>query len=437
MASSVVAWLHDLWDACGIRGFMILSLMMQLLLAIVSPLRKRTSNHWVILLIWSAYFLADWAAIFAFGLISNARFMNSTSPTQVDQRSPGVLVCLSSNTPGRARFHYCICTRGQYAVDASLCRPCSPDARATFDILKMELKFFYEVFYTKVLAANSAWGVLIRSLAFYSVLIALIMFCLIKKEGIHSTIAFREWSESTGALSILRRAFEESRPRKGSKLCDYWRKINDKVRAVHEARGEGPLRNTNLAELRRYVDDLELENSILIWHCATEICYQDDRHIDGDSNKRRKFSKVLSDYMVYLLIKQPKLMSPVAGIEKIRYRDTCVEAKNIGKGHLVETMDQFCKNILDEHMGTAKSEDRTGKGKSMLSDACTIANTLRQKGSTKWDVISEVWVEVLLYAAGHCRADSHVRLLSEGGELITFVWLLMAHLGIIARFPKE
>ncbi|KAI4312898.1 hypothetical protein MLD38_037688 [Melastoma candidum] len=64
---------------------MILSLLMQLLLAIVSPLWKRTSNRLLILLIWSAYFLSDWAAIFAFGLISNARLKNPTSPLQVDQ----------------------------------------------------------------------------------------------------------------------------------------------------------------------------------------------------------------------------------------------------------------------------------------------------------------------------------------------------------------
>ncbi|KAI4312906.1 hypothetical protein MLD38_037695 [Melastoma candidum] len=59
------------------------------------------------------------------------------------------------------------------------------DALVTFEILKMELKSFYEVVYTKVLAANSAWGVLIHSLAYYNVLIALIMFFLNKKEGIH------------------------------------------------------------------------------------------------------------------------------------------------------------------------------------------------------------------------------------------------------------
>ncbi|KAI4312901.1 hypothetical protein MLD38_037690 [Melastoma candidum] len=421
MATSVVASLQDVWDAWGIRGFMILSLTMQLLLAIVSPFRMRTSNRWVILLIWSAYFLSDWAAIFTFGLISNARCRNSTSINQDllafwsafllihlggsdsitaysledntlwlrhlvglvaqvlaflnifvktlpsnDLRVPTVLIAIAgaikygektralylasieklkksivksrcrnrnttrrqivalapqSNTGGsnseedtrkeriKTAFHYFQifrCLVVDMMPDHSEwleSRDCflNQDALATFKILKMELKSFYEVFYTKVLAANSAWGVLIRSLAFYNVLIALIMFCLNKKEGIHGvdvritysllagvivldsanelllvtmsnltrvnpiymgcqvcgyglvvycivgmaiscmagcfvalccrTVAFRDWSESIGAVSILWRAFEESRPSKGCKLSDYWRKINGTILA--------------------------------------------------------------------------------------------------------------------------------------------------------------------------------------------------------------
>lgn len=48
--------------------------------------------------------------------------------------------------------------------------------------------------------------------------------------------------------------------------------------------------------------------------------------------------------------------------------------------------------------------------------------------------MSKVWVELLSYAASHCRANTHAQQLSKGGELITFVWLLMAHFGLGEQF---
>ncbi|CAA3018104.1 transmembrane, (DUF594), partial [Olea europaea subsp. europaea] len=43
--------------------------------------------------------------------------------------------------------------------------------------------------------------------------------------------------------------------------------------------------------------------------------------------KNCEFSKWISDYMLYLLVMRPTLMSTVEGIAKIRYQDTCEEAK--------------------------------------------------------------------------------------------------------------
>ncbi|KAI4312172.1 hypothetical protein MLD38_037013 [Melastoma candidum] len=73
----IAAAMQKRWNTWNIQGFMILSLCMQVLLTIFARQRQRTSNRFVIFAVWSAYFLSDWAATFAFGLISNAGCQNS------------------------------------------------------------------------------------------------------------------------------------------------------------------------------------------------------------------------------------------------------------------------------------------------------------------------------------------------------------------------
>ena len=82
MVNLIPESLKSIWDNWNIQAFMILSLSLQTFLILFSSLRKRTTKVWLISLIWSAYLLADWAAAFAIGLISN-------SQTNIDNSSPG------------------------------------------------------------------------------------------------------------------------------------------------------------------------------------------------------------------------------------------------------------------------------------------------------------------------------------------------------------
>lgn len=54
-----------------------------------------------------------------------------------------------------------------------------------------------------------------------------------------------------------------------------------------------------------------------------------------------------------------------------------------------------------------------------MFDACILAKELAKMEENKWELINKVWV---------------AQLLGKGGELVTCVWLLMAHFVIGEQF---
>ncbi|CDY38971.1 BnaC07g18490D [Brassica napus] len=220
----------------------------------------------------------------------------------------------------------------------------------------------------------------------------------------------------------------------------------ERAKKVSSARGEWVLQDSKLEEverLMRYVANVDYDQSLLLWHIATELCFQEeeDKEVENGSGKScddREFSKIISDYMMYLLIMQPKLMSEVAGIGTIRFRDTLDEAKRFFKGRHFKNlrdMKRGSKMVLEVSNDIEPMHVKGDRSKSVLFDASMLAKELKRlDGNGKWRVLSKVWVELLSYAASHCKATEQVAQLSRGGELLNFVWLLMAHFGLADQF---
>ncbi|XP_030446679.2 uncharacterized protein LOC115669669 [Syzygium oleosum] len=224
------------------------------------------------------------------------------------------------------------------------------------------------------------------------------------------------------------------------------------VEDIYAARGQWALEYSETEQdctnLLPFVSDVDYDESLLLWHVATELCYNTDTGESTNFNIDRANSKVLSDYMLHLMIKQPDMMSAVGGYGEIRFRYTCNDmdgfiSKNLSDGSKTKiTKESACQSLLPS------TKQRVGleRGKvirSVLSDACVLAEVLRgiQK-EKRWKIMSEVWVELLQYAAFHCRPYNYAQQLSKGGELVTLVWLLMAQLGFyrhlrVAASPEE
>ena len=207
--------------------------------------------------------------------------------------------------------------------------------------------------------------------------------------------------------------------------------------------------------IKESVDKLKVEfdKSILLWHIATDLCLSSDKQKDLKSVKTPhcKASKCLSNYLLYLLVMCPVMLPN--GIRQITFRDTCAEANEFFKerksklgggnvGKMLHTKKlNACSMLLQVNTEIPPSKVKGDRSKSVLFDACRLAKSLQSLATAKewdsakkWELICHVWVEMLSYAASHCQWNHHAQQLTQGGELLTHVWLLMAHLGITEQF---
>uniref|UniRef100_A0A0D3AUB7 DUF4220 domain-containing protein n=1 Tax=Brassica oleracea var. oleracea TaxID=109376 RepID=A0A0D3AUB7_BRAOL len=220
--------------------------------------------------------------------------------------------------------------------------------------------------------------------------------------------------------------------------------------SLRDIQGEDRETEKKRERLLRYVMEMDYDQSLLVWHIATELLYQSEPATE-ESHSDREFSKILSDYMMYLMMMQPTLMSAVVGIGKIRFRDTCEEAKRFFKRRHIESRDiKKASEAILSVTALVKAEPIDVKGdrsKSVLFDGSMLAKELKglkvlpelkdglkkaKREAYMWEVVSKVWAELLCYAK--CGAIEHAAQLSKGGELINFVWLLMAHFGLGDQF---
>ncbi|CAL5409710.1 unnamed protein product [Camellia sinensis] len=279
-------------------------------------------------------------------------------------------------------------------------------------------------------------------------------------------VVHRRWSESIYQRNLIRYCLKRGKffgHKKGSKyvlgvkftndLRDFIfdelkmkSKLADDIetaKEIYQARGDWVLRVEGCTDLLPWINDTDFDESLLLWHIATELCFdtQNTRENISTNKDFRGLSKILSDYMLYLLLVQYKMMSAVARIGERRFQDTCAEAINffrerkIGQSKKLPLHIQACRSILDVNVTIKPAVVKGDRSKSVLFDACMLAKELEKlEEGKKWVIISKVWVELLSYAASRCTALAHAEQLCRGGQLITFVWLLMSHLGLEIQF---
>ncbi|GMH14216.1 hypothetical protein Nepgr_016057 [Nepenthes gracilis] len=187
--------------------------------------------------------------------------------------------------------------------------------------------------------------------------------------------------------------------------------------------------------------NVDFDHSLLLWHIATDLCYYSEQQ-DQIKTLNAKLSKAFSDYMLYLLVECPFMLPN--GIGEIRYRDTCAEAMRFfeqKRAFQLDNLRQSRMMLLEVNTEIDPQEVKGDRSKSVLFNGCILAkslHSLNMEGNwgyeRKWEMVSHVWVDLLVDAAVKCGWKHHVRQLAKGGELFTCVRVIMAHLGLSERF---
>ncbi|GLT51847.1 hypothetical protein SLA2020_252260 [Shorea laevis] len=193
---------------------------------------------------------------------------------------------------------------------------------------------------------------------------------------------------------------------------------------------------TNFKELKQTVENLSYTESILTWHIATELCYQVDLGPKSDEDKA--MCKKFSDYMFYLEVMQPTMMAAVSVNWKMVFEDTLRQTESFVR-RTISNEQEASKEIFEQGMNKARRRKKILGMNSVLGSAIDLAQKLKKPpdATCPWESMSKVWVQLMCIAAINCRPSVHAQQPSKGGELLTFVWLFMNHMGLGTHFSTH
>ncbi|KAI4318075.1 hypothetical protein L6164_025884 [Bauhinia variegata] len=188
------------------------------------------------------------------------------------------------------------------------------------------------------------------------------------------------------------------------------------------------------------------EDRLLIYHVATELYYAkktnhpeegpspEHRNVPEQNMRYLEASKILSDYMLHLLVAHPSLLWPVLTPELRSYRDT--------RAATVRFFQSFQDNDPYETMWaqyTRFSETERVKYKSsVVLDGIEVSKYLTSKRNDDTGrLVCQLWLEMLCFAASQYKGQSHAMQLGKGRELFTIICLCMIHLGISYEYVVQ
>uniref|UniRef100_A0A0E0BKR2 DUF4220 domain-containing protein n=1 Tax=Oryza glumipatula TaxID=40148 RepID=A0A0E0BKR2_9ORYZ len=207
----------------------------------------------------------------------------------------------------------------------------------------------------------------------------------------------------------------------------------DNYRRFGDNRGQQTLQVEGCMDKLEWSLKMPFDESVLIWHIATDICFF--HRVGGgpspDQETTARSCRDMSNYMVYLLRYNPEML--ITGARSNLMKKAYGELKQIlsdSNGYPPVYQRSFEENVVARMMNMHRQQ-RQG----FVHNACTLAKKLQvlaEDGGAQrtWKVIRGVWVEMLCFSAGRCRGYLHAKSLGNGGEYLSYVWLLQSYMGM-------
>ncbi|KAH9741146.1 DUF4220 domain-containing protein [Citrus sinensis] len=319
-----------------------------------------------------------------------------------------------------------------------------------FKITAFELGFMYDFLYTKAKMIYSGSGIAARCFSLLSSVTALVLFPILIDIPAHpladiiiSCLLLIDVSDDLE--NLIFRELKEKVDKVVKQPEEPFCSTVEGQRIMSSGRGDYVLEERyNASWLLECTALKPYGYNLLAWHIATELCYLEDldKHCHGNPDRLRrscKISKCLSDYMFYLLVVCPSLMPEETDLLETIYKHTC-------RGIIPGDYNQHrsgseASGFSPPLQMTAEEWETPNYFPSAATPGRWLGQQLQRLASAegwtydkKWKMISEVWVEILAYAASQSTWNEHGQHLSKGGELLTHVRLLMAHLGLSSQY---
>jgi hypothetical protein len=138
----------------------------------------------------------------------------------------------------------------------------------------------------------------------------------------------------------------------------------------------------------------------------------------------------LSSYCAYLLFQAPELATDEVFQASLIMDLLHRKIKEYIQG--CRTMEDMFKKLSEFKPDCEKSADE----EVILADGIKLSHQIQEKMEDEgllWTVLAEMWVELLLTVTPSDDVTGHVKRLATGGELITHLWALLTHGGVIEK----